>query len=358
MANPIPPNSVIGIFGGGQLGRMTAAAAAHLGYQTCVFCDSDDEPAAQIATHLVLADYDDEEALQTFAEICDVVTLEFENVPVAALDVIEKTIPVRPNRKVLEVTQARLMEKDFARKNGFQTAPYAAVKSVADLEKAVAEIGAPAVLKTNRFGYDGKGQVKINADTNLAEAWESLQTDEAILEGFITFEKEVSIIIARNPSGDVKFFPVTENKHENHILSESIVPTQVDAAQLENVHTSLKKLAEDMDLCGLLAIEFFVCKNGEFLLNEMAPRPHNSGHWTMDGCVTSQFEQLVRAVCDLPLGDTNPHGRAVMKNILGPDDQDWEKILQDGQAKLHLYGKLESKPGRKMGHINFVMPAE
>ncbi len=354
MTSPLPPGSVIGILGGGQLGRMTALAAANLGYQAYVYCLNKDDPAAQVCARSIVGQYDDEDALRSFAAMCDVITLEFENIPTETLQFLENIISVRPHHKVLAVTQSRLEEKGFAKESGFETASYQAVRSISDLRQATKEIGCPSILKTNRFGYDGKGQVRIEEDTDLVEAWESLQTDEAILEGFVEFDKEVSIIVARSSIGEIKMFPVTENIHVNHVLSESIVPTTVAPEVLSEVEKKLVKLVEKMDLNGLLAIEFFVSKSGTFLVNEMAPRPHNSGHWTMDGCMTSQFEQLVRAVCGLPLGSTKALGKVKMKNILGPDDKNWEAYIKDAHAKLHLYGKSDSKPGRKMGHVTYL----
>jgi 5-(carboxyamino)imidazole ribonucleotide synthase len=354
----VPPGATIGILGGGQLGRMTALAAANLGYTCHVFCQSADEPAAQVATQTTIAAFDDQTALDAFAGAIDVATLEFENVPIATLERIARKAPVHPAPGVLAVAQNRLKEKSFANSLGIATAPFQAVASVAELQAAVDQIGTPAVLKTVRFGYDGKGQVSIKAGTDLDAAWTSCgagpDTDGAILEGFVDFDCEISVIVARGTNGQTSSFVPVENRHTNHILDETIAPAQLPQSTLDAAIDIANRLAEGLGVVGVLAIEMFVTSAGDVLVNEVAPRPHNSGHWTIDGCHASQFEQLVRAICGLPLGDPSRRCNAVMKNLIGDDVEDWPKYLADPTAKLHLYGKAETRPGRKMGHVTFL----
>lgn len=354
----LPPGSTIGILGGGQLGRMTALAAANLGYKCHIFTPEKESPASQVAFATTIADYSDEAALDQFAKNVDVVTLEFENVPVETLRYLAKKVPVRPNANVLEITQHRVKEKDFANKLGIATAPYAALRSADDLAKAIKGIGYPAILKTARLGYDGKGQIKIDRKTNLNEAWKncvgnSVKGEDipAILEGYVPFRLEISVIVARTASGAVAVYPAVENRHKNHILDETIVPAPITPSQSKKAATIARKVANALKLHGLLAIEMFVAKDDEILINEFAPRPHNSGHWTMDGCFTSQFEQLIRAICNLPLGSTEAKGHVRMKNLLGDAVENYAEILSDPHAKLHLYGKAEARAGRKMGHV-------
>ena len=345
---------ILGILGGGQLGRMTALAAATLGIRTHIFCPEADPPAAQVTPLFTRADYEDEAALTAFAAAVDVVTLEFENIPAASLAFLAERVSVRPGPGVLEVTQDRLAEKDFARAHGVRTAPYRAVSSLADLEVAVAALGLPAVLKTRRFGYDGKGQAVLRTVADLAAGWTALGGVPCILEGFMPFEREASIIAARGVDGAVRLFPLTENRHAEHILRESLAPAAVAPAVAAQAGAIARTLAEKLAVVGLLAVELFLMPDGTVAMNELAPRPHNSGHWTMDACITSQFLQLVRAVCGLPLGDTAmtvPAARMV--NLLGDDVLGWEAFLQDPAAHVHLYGKTEIKPGRKLGHVNW-----
>jgi 5-(carboxyamino)imidazole ribonucleotide synthase len=354
----VPPGATIGILGGGQLGRMTALAAANLGYTCHVFCQSADEPAAQVATQITIAAFDDQTALDAFAGAIDVATLEFENVPIATLERIARKAPVHPAPAVLAVAQNRLKEKSFANSLGIATAPFQAVASVAQLQAAVDQIGTPAVLKTVRFGYDGKGQVSIKTGTDLDAAWASCgagpNTDGAILEGYVDFDCEISVIVARGTNGQTSSFVPVENRHTNHILDKTIVPAQLPQSTLDAAIDIANRLAEGLAVVGVLAIEMFVTSAGDVLVNEVAPRPHNSGHWTIDGCHASQFEQLVRAICGLPLGDPSRRCDAVMKNLIGDDVEDWPKYLADPTAKLHLYGKAETRPGRKMGHVTFL----
>ena len=357
---PLPPGSTIGIIGGGQLGRMAALAAARLGYLVHVFSPEKDGPAAQVSAAATVADYSDQAAIEAFAAKVDVVTFEFENIPAESVRRLAAHVPVRPCWSVLEVAQDRINEKRFFASIGVATAPWREVGSLAELTAAVAEIGRPAVLKTARLGYDGKGQVKIGPDTDLAQAWAALgagleAAGAGVLEGFIDFEGEISVIVARGIDGGWAAFDPVWNVHRNHILDITTAPApiapELTAAAMDIAH----RAAEALGVVGLLAVEMFVTRDG-LLANEMAPRPHNSGHWTMDACVTDQFEQFIRAVCGLPLGSPERHSDAEMKNLIGDDVERWLSILGDPQAKLHLYGKAEARPGRKMGHVNRIRP--
>jgi 5-(carboxyamino)imidazole ribonucleotide synthase len=352
----LPPGSTIGIIGGGQLGRMAALAAARLGYRVHVFCPEADSPTEQVAAAATVAAYTDLAALEAFARAVDVVTFEFENIPADSVRLLASLVPVRPNWRVLEVAQDRIAEKSFFNSIGIETAPWAKVTTVAELRDAVARLGRPAVLKTTRFGYDGKGQVKIGADTDLDEAWAALGGAEAVLEGFIDFAGEVSVIVARGLDGASATFDPAWNVHTNHILDTTTVPAPIAAGLAEAGMAAAHKVAQELDLVGLLAVEMFVTKDGRLLANEMAPRPHNSGHWTIDACITDQFEQFIRAVCGLPLGSPDRHSDAIMKNLIGDDVHDWPNILRDPVAKLHLYGKAEAREGRKMGHVTHLSP--
>lgn len=354
----LPPGATIGILGGGQLGRMTALAAANLGYRCHIYCQSADEPAAQVAAQTTFAAFDDTDAIDAFAASVDVATLEFENVPITTLERIAGLTPVYPAPAVQAVAQNRLSEKGFANSLGIATAPFRAVTSAEDLKRAVAEIGTPSVLKTVRMGYDGKGQVAIKADTDLTAAWAESgagpATEGGILEGFVDFSCEISVIVARGTNGEAAAFTPVENRHTHHILDETIAPADIKPETAATANDIAIRLIEGLDVVGLLAIEMFVTSDGDVLVNEVAPRPHNSGHWTMDACRSGQFEQLVRTICGLPLGDPSRRCDAVMKNLIGDDVDDWPKHLNDPTAKLHLYGKAETRPGRKMGHVNFL----
>lgn len=347
----LPPGSTIGMMGGGQLGRMTALAAAELGYRVHVFTPETDSPCAQVSAKATVADYADTAALDDFAREVDVITLEFENLPAEALDRLARTRPVRPSSAVLRVAQDRLLEKDFCRKLGIGTAPYRTVDSLGDLERAVADLKRPAVLKTRRLGYDGKGQVKIAEATDLAEALGALKGAPAILEGYVDFACEVSVIAARGVDGRTMAYPVVENRHENHILATTIAPAEVSKDVSDEAGRIATTLVSALDVVGVLAVEMFVTADGKVLVNELAPRPHNSGHWTIEGCPTSQFAQLVRAVVGLPLGPVEPFVPAEMRNLIGDAAHDWPKLAADPTAHLHLYGKAEARPGRKMGHV-------
>ncbi|HBN50291.1 MULTISPECIES: 5-(carboxyamino)imidazole ribonucleotide synthase [Thalassospira] len=352
----IAPGSTIGIMGNGQLGRMAALCAAELGYKVHVFGPGTDSPTEQVCAKATVADYTDLDALRAFAADVDVVTFEFENVPHDSVKLLSELVPVRPGWKCLHLSQNRLREKTFCNKNDIGTAPFAAVRSLADLEAAVAKLGRPSVLKTTEMGYDGKGQVKITGETSLTDAWAEMNGAEAILEGFISFEREISVIVARGVKGDTACFCPVENVHTNHILDVTIAPAKIPADLARKAEDIATRLVEAMEFVGLLAVEMFVTTDGDVLVNEVAPRPHNSGHWTIDACVTSQFEQFIRAVCGLPLGNPAHHSNARMKNLLGHDIDDWQAILAEPDAKLHLYGKAEAKAGRKMGHVTWVLP--
>tara|TARA_R110002110_G_scaffold85816_4_gene223767 strand:+ start:98965 stop:100074 length:1110 start_codon:yes stop_codon:yes gene_type:complete len=351
----ILPGATIGILGGGQLGRMTALAAANLGYRCHIFCQSADEPAAQVAAVTTLGSFNDADALDAFAAHIDVATLEFENVPIGTLERIAAHAPVHPAPSVLAVAQNRLREKTFANELGIATAPFRAVGDAAALADAIAEIGTPSVLKTVRFGYDGKGQVGIDAATDPARAWADSgagpDTGGGILEGFIDFELEISVIVARASNGETAAFVPVENRHRNHILDETIVPAPIPDATADKACDIATRLCEGLGVVGLLAVEMFVTAGGDVLVNEVAPRPHNSGHWSIDAGRTSQYEQLVRAICGLPLGDPTRRCDAVMKNLIGEDVETWRDEIADPTARLHLYGKTETRAGRKMGHV-------
>jgi len=352
----LPPGSTIGIIGGGQLGRMTALAAARLGYRCHVFTPERDGPAEQVSAAATIAAYDDEAALRRFAAAVDVVTFEFENVPAESVRLLAEIKPVRPDWHVLRIAQDRLLEKEFFNRIGVATAPWREVTDAEELAIAIDQIGRPAVLKTTRLGYDGKGQVKIGPDTDPAEAWARLNAEVGVLEGFIDFSCEVSAVVARGLDGSVACFDIVENRHVDHILDTTIAPADLPAELVAEARAIGERSARALDLVGLLAVEMFVTRDGRVLANEMAPRPHNSGHWTMDACHTDQFEQFVRAVCGLPLGSPERYADAEMKNLIGDAVDGWRDVLREPGARLHLYGKAEARPGRKMGHVNRVRP--
>jgi 5-(carboxyamino)imidazole ribonucleotide synthase len=350
-ARPLPPGSVIGILGGGQLGRMIALAAARLGYRCHVFAPEPEAPAVQVTNLATIADYADANALDAFAAAVDVVTLEFENIPEASVRRLEQRVPVRPRADVLHIAQDRLREKDFLNDIGVATTRYAGVTTAKALIRSARNIGYPVVLKGARLGYDGKGQALIGNAGETEAAWAKIGAARGIVEAWAEFALEISVIVARGVDGACTTFPPGENRHLEHILDQTIVPARIDPELAMRAEATAHHIAERLDLVGLLAVEMFVTADGELLVNELAPRPHNSGHWTIDGCVTSQFEQCVRAVCGLPLGATNRYGDAVMKNLVGDEVEGWLELLADPTAKLHLYGKAEIRPGRKMGHV-------
>ncbi|WP_020591209.1 5-(carboxyamino)imidazole ribonucleotide synthase [Kiloniella laminariae] len=357
---PLAPGSVIGILGGGQLGRMAASAAAELGYHCHIFSPEENSPASEVSKYFTVANYDDEVALAKFAEQVDVVTYEFENVPASTAAFLIERIAVNPGPKVLHICQNRLREKDFCNSIKVPTTKYAEVTNRENLDRVVRDMGRPCILKTTEMGYDGKGQVFIGPDTDLKEAWKAVVGDrkkaETILEAVVDFRMEISVIVARSIQGACQTYVPVENRHKNHILDQTIVPARISQKISDRAEVIARHMAEEMQLVGMLAIEMFVTTEDEVLVNEMAPRPHNSGHWSMDACVTSQFEQFIRAVSGLSLGSVYRHSDAVMTNLLGDDVNGWEEILSDPSAKLHLYGKAEAKPGRKMGHVTRVIP--
>ncbi|WP_316206050.1 MULTISPECIES: 5-(carboxyamino)imidazole ribonucleotide synthase [unclassified Bradyrhizobium] len=355
----LKPGDTIGILGGGQLGRMLALAAARLGLRCQVFSPDPDSPAFDVVQRATCAEYADVEALEFFANDVDVVTYEFENVPSAAAMVLAARRPVLPSRTVLETTQDRLAEKDFVTSLGIRTADYADVSSVAGLREAIVRIGLPGVLKTRRFGYDGKGQIKIRQGDDLERAWAELGTRSAILEAFVPFEREISVVAARAADGQVECFDVTENKHRDHILKISRAPAAIPDALAEQAREIAGRIATALDYVGVLAVEMFVVpgKQGpSVLVNEIAPRVHNSGHWTLDGASISQFEQHIRAIAGWPLGKPVRHGEVTMTNLIGDEINTYEQWLTVPGATVHLYGKGTPRPGRKMGHVTLVSP--
>ncbi len=350
----IPPGSVIGIVGGGQLGRMLATAAAELGYKVHIYSPEQGSPASQAAWRTTTAPYDDEDALAHFANSVNVVTFEFENIPHASLAVLEKHVPVHPSPELLKISQNRLREKNFINAQDIPTANYHRVTSAEELERAIMKLGTPSILKTTELGYDGKGQVSINSPTEAEAAWKKLDQAECVLEQKIDFTMEFSVIVARGANGQQACYVPVHNIHKNHILDRTIAPAPFSKELVQEARHIALTLAEAAKLQGLLAVEMFLTRDNKILVNELAPRPHNSGHWTMDGCITSQFEQCIRAVCGLPLGSTERLCEVEMKNLIGEDVNQWEEYLKQPHAKVHLYGKKEARPGRKMGHVNLL----
>ncbi len=352
----IPPGGTIGIVGGGQLGRMAALAAAAMGYRCHIYCPEEDSPAAQVSAEATVAPYENAEALDRFAASVDVITYEFENLPTESFARMGAITPVRPHWRCLETTQHRVTEKDFISSLDIGTAPYRAVSSPADLQDALDALGRPAVLKTTTMGYDGKGQVMIDADSDAGAAFAAMNGQDAVLEGFVDFICEVSAIVARGLDGATVAFDIVENVHRNHILAETHAPASISSQLAREAQKIAARLASSLDIAGLLAVEMFVTRGGGLLVNELAARPHNSGHWTIDACHASQFEQFIRAVAGVPLGDPSRHSNAVMTNLLGDDVEGWHAFLSERNASLHLYGKAEARSGRKMGHVNRVFP--
>jgi len=357
----LKPGDTIGILGGGQLGRMLAMAAARLGLRCQVFSPDPDSPAFDVVQYATCAEYADVEALELFANDCDVITYEFENIPAATAMVLAARKPVLPDLGILQTTQDRLAEKDFITGLGIGTAAYADVGSVAELSAGIAKIGLPAVIKTRRFGYDGKGQAVIREGDDPAQVWDDLGTRSAILEAFVPFEREISVIAARGSDGHVECFDVTENEHRDHILKFSTAPAAISDALAAQARAIAEKIASALSYVGVFAVELFVVPgdNGPTLLvNETAPRVHNSGHWTLDGASVSQFEQHIRAIAGWPLAKPIRHGRVKMTNLIGDDILGYDKWLTVPGATVHLYGKGAAKPGRKMGHVTEVTAAD
>lgn len=355
----IPPGSTIGILGGGQLGRMLVLAGRAMGYRFHIFEPAGSSPAGMVADKEINAPYSDQKALKLFADQVDVITLEFENIPIEALNYLSAIKPVLPNGQALHICQHRQREKDFLKQNGLPCVPFEYADSPDSLAQALRKIGFPCVIKTAAFGYDGKGQIKLNSLEKASDPemfWRQLNRPQrVVVEEWIEHKGEFSVVCARKADGMKQTFPMAENIHVNHILHASIVPARIDNTIRSVGETLAKKVADALNVVGLIAIEFFLHKEGHLIINEMAPRPHNSGHYTMDGCVTSQFEQHIRAVTNLPFGSPELHSTAVMINLLGDlwknGDPDWSALLSNPSVKLHLYDKGESRPGRKMGHF-------
>ncbi len=353
---PLPPGSVVGIVGGGQLGRMTAIAAAKLGYRCHVLDPDARAPAAEVAASATTAPYEDLDAARNFAASVDVATFEFENVPLETLAAVGESAPVRPSVEALRVSQDRAVEKAFVNGLGIATAEWAEIRSADDLEAAAGRIGLPAILKTARFGYDGKGQTRIDGLRDLAQALRTAGEARTVLEGAVAFEREISVTVARGLEGETAAYVPVENLHRDGILRVTTAPAAIADPLADEAVGIARRLAAGLDLFGLLTVEMFVTLAGDVLVNEIAPRPHNSGHWTVDACAIGQFEQLVRAVTGLPLGDPARHSDAVMTNLIGEDANAWADVAAEPGACLHLYGKAETRPGRKMGHVTRLTP--
>ncbi|MDJ0514552.1 MAG: 5-(carboxyamino)imidazole ribonucleotide synthase [Methyloceanibacter sp.] len=355
---PLPPGSTIGILGGGQLGRMMSAAASRLGLKTHIYNDTPDAPAFHVAAKTSVGAYDDLDAIAHFAGQVDVVTCEFENVPAAALEAAGAAAPVFPPVKSFEVAQERLAEKDFISGLGIAVAPYAGIDTLSDLKEATLRIQPPALLKTRRFGYDGKGQARIHTLCDAESAWESIGEAPAILEGLVDFERELSVVTVRGRDGAVRFYDVVENVHKDGILHTSTVPARIPPALEKEAKEIAGKIAEALGHVGIITVEMFQRGGAApaLAVNEIAPRVHNSGHWTQDACLVSQFENHVRAICGWPLGDVTRHSDAVMTNLIGSDAEGWRHYAAEPSTAVHLYGKAEARPGRKMGHINKISP--
>lgn len=356
---PLSPGSVIGILGGGQLGRMLAMAAANLGLTCHIFCDDENAPAFEVSALRTVGAYDDDAALLAFAESVDVATLEFENVPAAALASVAKAVPVFPPPRAVEVSQDRLAEKTFASQLDIAVAPFREVTSLGELQRATEELGFPVLLKTRRLGYDGKGQVRVQEQTDLADAFECLKGAPALFEKFITFECEISVIAVRGQDGETSFYDPSENRHENQILAETRVPARIPENIADDARAIAARIIEALDYCGVLCVELFYCgarAPAPLIANEIAPRVHNSGHWTMDACAVSQFENHIRAVAGWPTGHCERHSDATMRNLIGDDAKDWLELSRQENASLHLYGKKQMRAGRKMGHVTWLSP--
>lgn len=353
----VPPGSTVGVLGSGQLGRMFALSARAMGYRVHTYSPEEDSPTGHVADVEVSAPYEDLDRLRDFAKALDVLTFEFENIPRIALDAVAEIVPIRPGAEALWVSQNREREKDFLRKVNVPVAPWAVVRTSEELASALATVGAPAVLKTAAFGYDGKGQARVHSK-NLSEAdaaWAALGRVPCVLESFVEFQREISVIAARGAEGEVVFFPIFENEHSRHILDVTTAPAPLTLSEENLVHEITQAILEALSYVGVLCIELFHTRDGRLLVNEIAPRPHNSGHLTIDACVASQFEQQLRAVCGLPLGSTELLRPAAMANLLGDlwagGDPRWESACAVPGVALHLYGKKEPRPGRKMGHL-------
>jgi 5-(carboxyamino)imidazole ribonucleotide synthase len=355
MIKPVLPGAVIGVLGSGQLGRMFAIAARRMGYRVHTYSPDSDTPMGQVSDVEWIGEYDDLDRVAEFARAVSVVSFEFENVPAPTAETAARFTPVRPAGTVLHTTQHRIREKTFLRDAGLPHTPFRIVRCLRDLSAAVAELGAPAILKTADFGYDGKGQVRIDNVADVEDAWRSLAADEAVLEAFVDFECELSVVAARGVDGSFVHYGAVENQHSRHILDVTIAPARTPPPVAAEAVEIARAVLEKLDVVGVLCVEFFLTRAGTLLINELAPRPHNSGHFSFDACVTSQFEQQLRAVCGLPLGSTELMRPAVMANLLGDlwaeGEPNWVAACACTGVKVHLYGKMEARPGRKMGHL-------
>jgi 5-(carboxyamino)imidazole ribonucleotide synthase len=353
----LPPGSTVGIVGGGQLGRMSAIAAARLGYRAHILTEEVDGPAAQVSAGITIGGYDDADALRAFAAAVDVVTFEFENVSAEGLDLLAALKPVHPSPQILGISQDRVVEKTFLNAHGAATAPWAPVQDMASLDAAIARLGLPAILKTTRLGYDGRGQARVATRTEAEAAFARLEPKPVVLEGMVDFACEVSVVVARGADGQTTSFDPVENQHAHGILDLTFAPARIPEETAHRATALGRQVAEALGLVGLLAVEMFVDRDGTLRVNEIAPRPHNSGHWTIDACPASQFEMHIRAVAGLPLPPATRHSDAVMKNIIGLDDMAlWPEILASPGLIPHLYGKAEARAGRKMGHVTRLFP--
>lgn len=354
MANPLPQGSTIGIIGGGQLGRMLSVAASRLGLKSHIFEPGANPPAGQVADQVTTAAYDDADALKRFAEAVDVITYEFENIPTEALDILSAIRPIHPGREALRVSQDRLTEKTFLNDLGLQTAPFADITDADSLSAALADIGTPAILKTRRFGYDGKGQARIMSPDDAEKALADMAAAPAILEGFVDFSHEVSVIAARAADGSVSCYDPGENVHKDGILDTTTVPARLTPGHRQDAALLAAKILNALDYVGVMGVELFVTPKG-LIVNEIAPRVHNSGHWTQNGCAVDQFEQHIRAVAGWPLGDGQRHSDVVMENLIGHDLDRVPELATQPDTAIHLYGKADVKAGRKMGHVNRII---
>ena len=357
LSSPLPPGSTVGILGGGQLGRMLSLAAARLGIKCHVFAPEHDSPAFHAAAARTVASYTDFAALKAFADKVDVVTYEFENVPSETAGFLAGRVPLAPGVAALQTAQDRIDEKTFLSGLGLPVAPFAAVTDEASLDQAIRTIGRPSILKTRRFGYDGKGQTKIDGNKSATAAWADIGKAPAVLEGFVTFDREISVIAARGWDGAIAVYDVPENHHASHILKTSTVPARISPETEAQARDIGRQITAALDYVGVIGIELFVSGTA-LVVNEIAPRVHNSGHWTMDACLVSQFEQHIRAICGWPLGNPERHSDVVMTNLLGDDANGWERLAREPVTALHLYGKTEARRGRKMGHINRLTPRQ
>jgi 5-(carboxyamino)imidazole ribonucleotide synthase len=348
--------TTIGILGGGQLGRMLAMAAARLGIDAHIYCPDENSPAARVSAQATVAAYDDETALAAFADGVDAITTEFENVPAGCARFLAARRPVHPSADALEIAQDRVSEKAFLNDAGIGTAPWRSVDTLDDLTASLEAIGPRGILKTRRLGYDGKGQARLDGPEDVASAFDDMNGAPAILEGLAAFEREISVIAARGTDGTVRCYDPGENRHSDGILRETRVPANIDAATRDEALSIAGRIVEALDYVGVIGVEMFAMPDGALLVNEIAPRVHNTGHWTIEGCAISQFEQHVRAVCGLPLGDPARHSDAVMTNLIGGDVDAVPALLAEAGAAVHLYGKGDARPGRKMGHVTRLTP--